>query len=258
MSPVLPEKLQRKKLTEIEKIKVQSGNEKIAIGSLFAIAGNLKDSTVTIKKSNTKLDFIGHGMTTGKINIFGSVGDYLGRNMTGGNIVISGNAGQWAGASMNNGCIEIKGNVGDYLSAVIPGEQYGMKGGFIHIHGNAGSRVAEHMRRGLIAIEGNAGDYCGCNMLAGTILVLGKAGKQTGFSMKRGSIILTQKPKSVPTTFNRCGILELGFLKLIFNELGTMNQRFRSLNKIQPTAERIAGDLAVAGKGELLILCQPS
>ncbi len=254
MSLVNPENLQGKKLADIKKMKVQSGNKKLTLDSLFEINGNTNSNAITIKKSNIKLDFIGHTMSTGTINVSGSAGDYLGKDMTGGNIAVSGSVGQWAGTGMENAHIEIKKNAGDHLGAVISGNQHGMRDGTIHVHGNAGARVGERMRRGIIAIEGNAGEYCGCRMLAGTILVLGKTGKNIGSGMQRGSIILTELPAVIPATFNYCGTFELAFLKLIFKELSTVSRRFKFLENTKPVVKRIVGDLSVIGKGELLIL----
>ncbi len=254
MSPVVPSNVQGKKLADIKKIKLQRGNQKLALGSLFDISGSANTDVITIKKSSSMLDFIGHAMTVGNINVSGTAGDYLGKEMTGGKITVSGSVGQWAGSGMKNAHIEVKKDAGDHLGAVLPGNPHGMKGGIIHIHGNAGARVGERMRRGIIAIEGDAGDYCGCRMLAGTLLVLGKSGKNVGFGMKRGSIILSEQPASIPATFNDCGIFELGFVQLVFKELSSFSRRFKLLEKSKPAVQRIAGDLSVIGKGELLIL----
>lgn len=254
MSPVNPENLRGKKLTEVKKIKVQSGNERLKLDSLFKMSGNTNSDIIIIKKSNTKLDFIGHAMRMGIIKVSGSTGDYLGKDMSGGSIVVSGSVGQWTGSGMKNAHIEIKKDAGDYLGAVFSGKQHGMKGGIIHVHGNAGARVGERMRRGIIAIEGDVGEYCGCRMLAGTILVLGKADRNIGTSMKRGSIILAERPVAIPATFNNCGTFELSFLSLIFKELLTVSRRFKFLEDIEIQTTRIVGDLSVVGKGELLIL----
>lgn len=254
MSPVIPENMQGKKLVDIKKIKLQSGNQKLTLGSLFEISGDTKAAAIDIKKGNEKLDFIGHTMSAGSITVSGTAGDYLGKDMTGGRITVSGCVGQWAGSGMKNAHIEIKKDAGDHLGGVFPGNQHGMKSGIIHVHGNAGSRVGERMRRGIIVIEGNTGDYCGCRMLAGTLLVLGKSGKNVGVGMKRGSIILAEQPATIPATFNDCGTFELGFIKLIFKELTAISRRFRFLEQTKPVVQRIAGDLSVIGKGELLIL----
>lgn len=254
MSPVIPEYLSGKKLADIKKVKVQSGNKRLRLDSLFEISGNTDHDKIIIRRCSDKLDFIGHAMSRGIINVSGTAGNYLGKDMQGGKIVASGSAGLWTATGMKDGHIEIKKDVGDYLAATAPGNKYGIQGGCILIHGNAGARVGERMRRGIIAIQGNAGDYCGCRMHAGTIMVLGMSGKNVGFNMKRGSIILAKKPTTIPATFNDCGNFEFGFITLILKELSMISRHFKALQISNSIAQRIVGDLAVAGKGELLIL----
>lgn len=254
MSPLIPDNLQNKNLAELKKIKLKCGNKQLKLDSLFEISGSSTSDSIIINRCQAKLDYIGHAMTRGSIKVNGNVGDYLGKDMAGGKIYVSGNAGLWAGTGMKNAHIEIKHDVGDYLGATMPGNQYGMKSGSIHVHGNAADRVGECMRRGIIAIAGNTGDYCGCQMRAGTILVLGNSGNYTGYGMRRGSIILANKPAKMLPTFNSSGRFELGFIKLIFKHLSLASSKFNILRKSPVLAERIVGDLAVSGKGELLIL----
>lgn len=256
MSPVIPENITGKKLSEISRMKLEVGNRKLALDDLFTIKGSSDSEAITIRKCDTKLDFIGHNMNKGEIIVDGSAGDYLGKSMTGGEIIVSGSTGRWAGTGMKSARIEIKKDAGDYLGATLPGGQYGMQGGLIHIHGNAGARVGEYMRRGIIAIEGDTGGYCGYRMRAGTILILGQSYKNIGLGMKRGSIILLKKPAAVPKTFNSCGTHELGFVSILIRELSGLGRAFYRLQKSATTMERIVGDMAVAGKGELLILNQ--
>lgn len=254
MSPLIPENLQGKSLVDIKKINLQSGNRQIKVEHLFEISGSATSDTILMKRCYAKLDFIGHAMNRGLIKVSGNAGDYLGKNMTGGRINVSGNTGLWTGTGMKNAHIEIKGDAGDYLASKVPGNKYGMISGTIHVHGNTGDRIGECMRRGIIAIAGNAGDYCGCQMRAGTIIILGQTGKYVGYGMRRGSIILSHRPSIIPVAFNSCGMFELGFIRLIFNQLSVANRKFNILRKSKILVERIVGDLTVAGKGELLIL----
>lgn len=253
MSPVTPDHLTGKTLEKIKNIRVQSGNKKLRLDTVFDITGDSDPELISIKKSSEKLDYIGNMMSKGTIEIKGMSGDYLGKDMTGGKITVSGSTGLWAGTGMKNGHIKISKNAGDYLGAVLPGNKYGMQGGVIHVQGNTGMRVGECMRRGMMIIVGDTGDYCACRMYAGTILVLGQAGKNIGFGMRRGSVILTKKPKTIPATFNHCGNVELGFIKLILKEVATVSG-INILNQPQCISDRIIGDLATVGKGELLIL----
>ena len=91
-------------------------------------------------------------------------------------------------------------------------------------------------------------------MIAGTIMICVQAGKNTGFGMKRGTIILNTAPAGMPATFNKCGVFELAFLKLIFNSLANSSRRLKSLRENSSWVTRYAGDLGIDGQGELLVL----
>ena len=253
MSPITPDHLAGKTLQKIKKIRLQSGKNKLQLDTVFDIHGDSDAELITIQQSSEKLDYIGHMMGSGTIEINGASGDYLGKDMTSGKITVSGSTGLWAGTGMQNGYIKISKNAGDHLGSVLPGNKYGMQGGIIQVQGNVGTRVGECMRRGMIIIVGDVGDYCACRMYAGTILVLGQSGENIGFGMRRGSIILTKKPKTIPATFNHCGNIEFGFIRLVLKEATKISGE-NIFNKYQCIASRMVGDLATTGKGELLIL----
>ncbi len=148
------------------------------------------------------------------------------------------------GHRMSSGSITIEGDCGDFLGA-------NMHGGNIICEGNAGDRVGDQLRRGLILIDGNAGDYCGSRMLAGTIGVHGNAGKYAGFAMKRGTILLKNKITPL-ATIQDCGAHMLPILTLLFNSFKPFSTKFKMIkaNRVQ----RFAGDLAVNGNGEILVI----
>lgn len=256
LSPLTPDRLRGKKINEIRKIHITSGSQKLAVQDLFTLSG--KDANhITIRRSCNKLCYIGAGMTDGMIEVYGSVGDYLGKGMRAGTIKVRGNAGHWVGTGMYGGTIGIMGRAGDYLGAALPSEQTGMHNGTILVTGNAGDRIGERMRRGMIIIKGDVGDYCGSCMLAGTILVLGGTGNAPGFGMKRGTLVLANKPVHITASFNSCGLLKMEFLRLLFKQVSKMNRHLVMLKEFGPLAERLVGDLAHGGKGEILIL-QPT
>ncbi len=256
LSPLTPDRLQGKKVNEIKRIQLTSGSQKLAVQDLFTLSG--KDTNhIAIRRSRAKLCCIGAGMTEGVIEVYGTAGDYLGKGMRGGAIKVRGNARHWVGTGMYGGTIEIMGSAGDYLGAALPGEQTGMHNGMILVTGNAGDRIGELMRRGMIIIKGDAGDYCGSRMLAGTILVLGGTGNAPGFGMKRGTLVLANKPVHIAASFNSCGLLKMEFLRLLFKQVSKMNRRLLMLKDFGPLSERLVGDLAQGGKGEILIL-QPA
>jgi len=250
LSPLTPDNLTGKSAAEIASIELQSGRHKLSAASVFDITGD-DASDIVIKHSSSKLDYIGHGIKTGKITVHGDVGSYLAFQMRKGEIVVHGNAADFAASGMAGGLLHIHGNVGDFLAAAIAGDRKGMKGGTVIVTGNAGERVGDQMRRGIILIEGNAGSYCASRMLAGTIAVLGSVGEYVGYSMRRGTLLLTKTPV-LHATIQDCGSHTLPYLSLMFKSFASLPSKFASINKNR--VQRYAGDLANDGKGEILVL----
>jgi len=135
----------------------------------------------------------------------------------------------------------------------LPGDRQGMRGGTLLVRGNSGERTGDHLRRGCILVEGNSGAYCGSRMVAGTIAVLGKVGPKAGYAMQRGTLLLYKTPEQLPSTLNDCGEHELDFLSLLMNSFTALNTRFSGTGNSRNRVRRYAGDLAVNGKGELLV-----
>ena len=126
-----------------------------------------------------------------------------------------------------------------------------MSHGSIICQGDVGERVGDQMRRGFILIDGDAGDYCGSRMVAGTIGVYGNVGEYTGFGMKRGTILLNNKT-NFRATLQDCGTHNLPFLALLFQSFDAFQSKFSTLKNQR--VQRFAGDLAVNGNGEILII----
>lgn len=250
LSPLTPDLLAGKQLTEIAQIELHSGNRKLRVNEVFQIAGD-DTSDIVISGANGKLDYIGSHMKTGRITVLGNAGDYLGFEMSGGELIVYGNADAFAASGMSNGLIHIHGDAGDYIGGAIAGNKHGMRGGTVIVTGNAGDRVGDQMRRGLLLIEGNAGNYCGTRMIAGTIGVLGSVGEYLGYGMRRGTMLLTQTPELHPTIVD-CGTHTLPFLSLMFKSFSSLPTRFASIGKTR--VHRYAGDIANDGKGEILVL----
>jgi formylmethanofuran dehydrogenase subunit C len=125
-----------------------------------------------------------------------------------------------------------------------------MRGGRLSIGGKAGALLGERMRRGLIIGRGGAGDYAGGRMIAGTILLKGRVGRFAGYGLRRGTLILDKQPKDLLPTFGDCGVLDFTWLRLLDRQLKATDGRFR----VGYRARRLMGDMAVLGKGEMLIL----
>jgi formylmethanofuran dehydrogenase subunit C len=249
LSPITPDNLVGKPAADIAAIELYSGKQKLRVDAVFDIAGD-DASDIVIANSCNKLDFVGHGMKTGRITVRGNAGSYLGLQMRNGEIVVHGDAGAFAASGLSGGFIHIHGNVGDFLAAAIAGDKQGMKGGTVIVTGNAGDRVGDQMRRGLLLIEGNAGSYCASRMLAGTIGVLGTVGEYAGYGMRRGTLLLTKTP-ALHATIQDCGLHTLPFLSLMFKSFSNLPTKFAKINKSR--VHRYAGDLASDGKGEILV-----
>ena len=95
-------------------------------------------------------------------------------------------------------------------------------------------------------------------MRAGTIIAMGRTGPHIGIGMRRGTLVMGRKPAAMPTGFRSAGALKMEFLRLLFKQLGTVHTRLALFRSFGPEAIRMAGDLSVGGKGEILVLLNGS
>jgi len=250
LAALVPHKIAGKSLAEISAIDVATTRESVTLGDLFKIKGAASQEII-IEGGSERFDNLGQGLQDGGVlHIDGDVGQNAGRKMSGGNLIINGSTGHWAGSGLSGGRLEIYGDTGDYLSGPREGEIHGMTGGIIILHGSAGIRAGDRLRRGTIIIEGDAGDYPASRMLAGTLVVIGQSGINPGYLMRRGTVILG-KPSPLTPTFTDCGHLNSTFLTL-FSRL--MKDESRAAAKLLSSPlRRMAGDMAVLGKGEILL-----
>ncbi len=252
LSPLVPHLLAGKKASDIARTAVNTTRHQLAVGDVFDV--RMGDSgRLRIEGACDRLDLIGHGMTGGELIVEGDVGVKAGRLMSGGRLIIDGNAGPWAASGMRGGHLEIVGQAGDRLGGPLAGELSGMRGGVVVIRGDAGDRVGDRMRRGTIIVEGKAGNYAGSRMLAGTLIVRRATGPLPGYLMRRGTIILGGAATVLSPTFLDCGIHDLIAMRLLARFLKAYNGRVASL--LNSPLRRLAGDMAVLGKGE--IFCPP-
>lgn len=255
LSGVTPDRLQALTQAELGTIRVPAGASRRPLKELFRMEGSPKNADEFVLRGlRGQVDYIGGGMTGGRLIVHGTAGDFLAHDMRGGQLSARGDAGRWAGRGMRNGLLEIHGDTDDHLASAFPGDTHGLREGIIHVRGDAGARIGERMRRGVIVIDGNTGNYCGSKMLAGTIIVQGKTGDCTGTGMKRGTILLQYEPNHLSPTFNECGEYQPAFLALLYRALAGTSRRLKNLLDWPVTVRRFAGDLAVNGKGEILIL----
>lgn len=254
VSPLLPSALAGRTAAQIAAVSLQYGNRKVVVGDLFEVRLATSGPDVLFAGGSDKLDYLGRGMTSGEIRVDGAAGAYLGLQMRGGAIRVAGDVGIFCAAEMRGGQLEVGGNAGDWLGAALPGNRKGMAGGSVIVRGSAGARAGDHMRRGLLLIEGDAGDYLGSRMIAGTIAVKGRVGEHPGYAMKRGTLVLAGGLGRLPPTFNDCGAHTLGFLPLLMKSLPDLGSAAFAAVGASGRVRRYAGDFAVGGKGEILVL----
>ena len=253
LSAVTPEALAEIGVAAVGGLTVWCGRRRLALGELFEIGGDDPDDIV-LEDACERLDGIGTGLSRGRIRVEGDAGFHVGRAMRGGSIEVSGNCGALAASAMRGGVLMIGGNAGDSLGGPRAGERRGMSGGLVLVRGNAGMCVGERMRRGTILIEGDTGAACGARMIAGSIGVLGRVGENCAVGMRRGSLLLARSPQSLPATFHGPLSFEAGFLPLAVDAWRGLQGRFAALPRAVDACQRLVGDRAVAGLGEILIV----
>lgn len=245
-----PETLAGLSQSEIERLPVMVGNRREALGAWFRVEMG-EAGTVEIEGSCRRLDFIGAGMRQGELRVTGDAGAYLGRAMSGGRLLVQGSAGFGAATALTGGEVRISGDAGDGLAGSLPGAVAGMAGGTVIVEGIAGTGVAQRLKRGLVVISRAAGPLCGAGMIAGTVIVGGRLGPLLGVGMRRGSILALGGAEGVGSTFADCGAHDLAWLRLLKRHLNASG--LAGLADRIGSLRRFAGDLAVGGKGELLI-----
>lgn len=249
LSPLVPARLAGLNRKEIAALPINTTRTKLTVGDVFKVKGR-DAACLQFIGTDERCDKIGAGLSGGEIIVEGDAGALLGTKMKSGKISIEGSAGVLAGASMAGGELAIAGDVGDQAGGVAFGETFGMKGGFMTIGGEAGVLLGERLRRGLIVVSGKAGDYAGGRMVAGTILLRGGAGRYAGYGNRRGSLIFSEKPRHIMPTYTDSGVMEFDYLRLLEVWLRGQGMRIR----LGGRARRLMGDMAVLGKGEMLIL----
>ncbi|KDP84079.1 formylmethanofuran dehydrogenase [Cupriavidus sp. SK-3] len=238
----------------IARLPLWHGNERIALGELFTVQAHGGDGepALTLEGDLGRFDRIGWRMSGGTLRVDGNAGDYLGCGMQDGTLRVNGNAGDFAAAALAGGKVVIGGNAGDFAAAALPGDMDGMRGGTLVIGGNTGDRFGDRMRRGTAMVAGNTGDFTASRMVAGTIAVAGAVGTHLAYGMRRGTIVLLSARPQARATFVRTdGNFDV-FWTLLARHLARAGGPFTALPALRP--RRLVGDLAVDGRGELLIV----
>lgn len=250
MSPLVPHRLSGKTAAEIRKLELQTGRRPITVGDIFRVSGG-DPAHIRIEGASDRLDQIGQELAGGEIVVEGDVGNRAGRLMQGGRLAISGNAGHWIASGMRGGWIEVAGSAGDRLGGPLAGETAGMRGGVVVVRGNVGGRAGDRLRRGTIIVEGRAGAHAGSRMIAGTLVLRRRAGSLPGYLMRRGTIVLGEGCDELSPTFLDCGVHDLVTMRLLSEFL--KQHTASSIAVLRSPLRRLAGDMAVLGKGEIFV-----
>lgn len=234
----------------VARLRVWHGTESLALGDLFAIAPHA-DGELCFEGNLVKADRIGWQLAAGMIRVDGPAGDYLGAAMTGGEVIARGDAGLLAGCEMSGGRLEIGGHAGDFAAGALPGSMDGMRGGTLIVRGSVGARFGDRMRRGTALVFGDAGDFLASRMVAGTIAVAGALGAHPAYGMRRGSVVCAGPAPRVPPSFVANDADVAVFWQLVARDLARHGGAFADLPRRR--ISRHLGDLAAAGKGELIL-----
>jgi len=248
LSPLVPHFLAGKSAAEIAAIALGTTRHAATVGDLFRVrVGDPRQ--LRIEGSCDRLDLVGHAMRDGEIVVDGDVGTRAGRLMSGGRLFVDGHAGPWAASGMTGGTLEITRSAGDRLGGPLAGEMAGMRGGVVVVRGDAGERVGDRMRRGTIVVEGRSGAHAGSRMLAGTLILRRAAGALPGYLMRRGTIVLGEGSNVMSPTFVDCGVHDLVAARLLADFIKPYSAR--AAGALGGPLRRLAGDMAVLGKGEI-------
>ncbi|MFO1220446.1 MAG: formylmethanofuran dehydrogenase subunit C [Burkholderiaceae bacterium] len=240
--------------TQIERVALDHGRDALALAELFSVEridGHGGSARLQLEGDLSRFDCVGWNLADGELDVRGPVGDLAGAGLAGGVMTIEGSTADLAGCAMRGGRLEVSGSVGDLAASAMPGEIDGMRGGVFVIRGDAGDRLGDRMRRGTIVVCGDAGELLASRMVAGTIALAGRCGAHPAWGMRRGSIVFAgPKPTIAPTFAPVHGGIEV-FWQLLARDLARFGAPFVDLKTRR--VERHVGDLAVLGKGELLL-----
>lgn len=250
LSALVPHKLAGLTDRDIAQIVIGKTRDLVCVGDVFVLSGTSGD-TLTFVGTTAACDGLGSELESGTVIVDGDAGAYAGRTMKSGRLDIRGSVGDFLAAGLKGGLVTVKGAAGGFVGAVLTGEKNGMAGGTVVVEGDIGERAGDRMRRGTIITRGKTGASAGSRMLGGTIWAEGGLGPTPGPLLRRGTLIAPTVAR-MTDTFADCGRHDLGILAI-------MNKHFSAtLGALAPkplpkNVRRFAGDLATAGKGEILV-----
>jgi formylmethanofuran dehydrogenase subunit C len=234
---------------EIAALRLWDGSNFIPLGDVFSVSGD-HSQTVVLEGDLTKLNGVGTMMSSGTLEIIGSIGNAVGARLRGGAIGVQGSAGDDAGSAMAGGSLVIGGDAGDRVGGALQGASKGMTGGDIIVRGSVAREAGVRMRRGILYCA-SAGTNAGLAMIAGNIIVAGAIGEGVGIGNKRGSIVVLGSVR-VPQTYAYACTYRPPHLSLMFLYLRARYALSVNDSHLHGLYRRYSGDLVEIGKGEIL------
>ncbi len=253
LSGIVPNQLSDLSLSEIKQLTIEVNHRPTQLGDHCDVTGGTRDELV-LEGDLSNCDYVGGGLTSGRISVAGKVGDFLADQMTGGRIEVAGSAGRFAGSGLRGGVVNIAGDCGEYAASAPPGATRGMNGGVLVIRGNCDQWLATRMRRGTLVVHGSTAAACATRMIAGTLALCGPVNFPLAANMARGTILMLghQVVCTAPAGFTDPEHTELSFLRLLLNDLATYLPEHLQSDRIPPIVFRSLGDRVNRGLGEVI------
>lgn len=217
---------------EIAFLPLWLGSQEARLGDLFNVKGE-RSAHIRIEGDLSRVNRLGAGMATGRIDVLGDVGHE-------------------AGMAMAGGILHVSGNAGDRFCAAAPGASKGMTGGEAIVLASAGREAGARARRGLIVVGGDTGPQAARDIIAGTVIVLGRTGADPGLGSKRGSIVAVGGI-DVPSTYQYACTYEPPYVRLVMTYLRRSYELAIGDEVVTGGYRRYCGDAGDPGKGEILV-----
>ncbi len=250
---ITPNQCDERTLDEILALPIEANDQPTKLGDHCEVIDGKRDQLL-FEGDLSRCDYVGGGLTAGRIVVNSSVGDYLADKMSGGQIEVSGSAGRFACSSLKSGLVSIDGDCGPYAAAAAPGATRGMNGGALVIRGNCAEWLGERMRRGTVVVHGRTAAASASRLIAGTLVLCGPVDYPFAANMSRGTILMLghQVVCTAPDGFTEPEHTELSFLRILLNAIAPHLPTALRSDKIPAVVFRSLGDRINRGQGEVI------
>jgi formylmethanofuran dehydrogenase subunit C len=255
LNGIVPNRLCGLSISEIAQLAIEVNDRPAILGDHCQAIDGDRDE-IAFEGDLSRCDYIGGGLTIGRMSVAGNVGDFLADRMSGGRIEVRGSAGRFACSGLRGGIVDILGDCGEYAASAAPGAKRGMNGGVLVIRGNCGQWLATRMRRGTVVVHGRTAAACASRMIAGTLALCGPVDFPLAANMARGTILMLG-PRIVcnaPAGFTDPENTELSFLRILMNDISPHLPTSLRNSPLPATVFRSLGDCVTRGLGEVIWL----